>query len=476
MALNDTNIDANSVLVSQQTMIIDHKKSGGIFRMKQMRTAMALGLALMLAIPGTGFATNGMFLIGYGAKSRAMGGVGIGYTQDSIGNQMNPAGITSVIGKDAMRVDAGAMFLYTPRSVQVPDNRPATAGEPITYKSGSNFFAIPSMGGIYKFNRKVTMGFSFVGSGGGSTRYEKLAPNGFNFMNPVGRTDVSDTLGVNLMVAEMAMTAAYNINKRHTIAVSPVIGISTFRAYGLGVFKPFSSDPDKLTNNGNDWSYGAGLRLGWQGKLNDRLTLGAAYTTKIYMTEFRKYSGLFADSGSLDIPSRFGVGLAFDVTDDIVFALDWQRTLYSDISAIGNPIENLSNVDGFLGLPNGAGFGWEDQDIIKVGLKYSLNKEWDFMAGYNYGEGQIPSDQVLFSTLAPAVVKSHLTLGTTYKPSNHIELSLAYVHAFYNKEKGLAESGGQFDLFYPNSDFSGPGNAALEMVQNSLEITFSYRM
>jgi long-chain fatty acid transport protein len=444
--------------------------------MKLTRSAMALGLACMLAVPSTVFATNGMFLIGYGAKSRSMGGVGIGYTQDAIGNQINPAGITSAIGKDAMRVDLDLMILHTPRSVEIPDGRPATAGEPITYKSGSNLFAMPAMGALYKFNRKVTMGFSFVASAGGNTRYTKAAPNGFNFMNPVGRTDVSDTLGVNLAVAEMAMTAAYNINKQHTIAVSPVIGIATFRAYGLGVFKPFSSDPDKLTGNGNDWSYGAGLRLGWQGKLHDRLTMGAVYTSKIYMTEFDKYTGLFAEQGDFDLPARFGLGLAIDVTNNLVLAIDWQRTFYSDVASLNNPIQNLANADGFLGEDNGAGFGWEDQDIFKIGLKYAFNKEWDFMLGYNYGEGQIPDDQLLFSTLAPAVVQHHFTTGATYKPNRTMEWTLAYVHAFHNKESGKAESGGQFDLFYPNSDFSGPGDMSLEMVQNSLQLTFSYKM
>jgi long-chain fatty acid transport protein len=451
--------------------------------MKVFRSLLALGVIASMLLPASSFATNGMFLIGYGAKSRAMGGVGIGYTQDAIGNHMNPAGITS-LDIDGARLDMGAMLLYTPRAVTLPDNRTGpTTGDPITYQSGSNLFIIPSMGGIYKFNRKVSLGFSFVGAGGGSTRYTKLAPNGFNFFNPVGRTDVSDTLGVSLFQAQMSMSAAYRINKQHTVAVSPVIGIQTFRAYGLGVFKPFSQFPDQLSNNGNDWSYGAGLRFGWQGKVLDNLTLGAAYTTKIYFTEFDEYRGLFAESGSFDAPANFGLGLALELSDNLTLAFDWQRQFYSEIASINNPIEALNTASGFLGLPGGAGFGWEDQDIFKVGLKYFYNKEWDFSIGYNYGEGQIPSDQLLFSTLAPAVVQKHLTLGTTYKPTKAIEWSVAYVHAFRNNESGLAQSGGQFDRFFPAPDNNnngqlddGPGGVDLEMVQDSLELTFTYKM
>ena len=444
--------------------------------MNFIRSLLAIGVVALMLVPTSGNATNGMFLIGYGAKSRAMGGVGIGYTQDAIGNHMNPAGITS-LDIDGARLDLSAMLFHPERAVTLPDNRPGpTAGDPITYKSGSNLFIIPSMGGVYKFNRKVSMGFSFVGTGGGNTRYTKLAPNGFNFFNPVGRTDVSDTLGVNLAQAQMSMTLAYKLNKEHTIAASPVFGVQTFRAYGLGVFKPFSQFPDQLSNNGNDWAYGAGMRFGWQGKLFDNLTVGAAYTSKIYFTEFDKYKGLFAEEGSFDAPANFGLGLSLKLSDQFVLAFDWQRVFYSDIASVNNPIEALNTASGFLGLPGGAGFGWEDQDIYKIGLKYLYNKEWDFVVGFNYGDGQIPSDQLLFSTLAPAVTQKHLTLGTTYKPGKAIEWSVAYVHAFKNTESGLAQSGGQFDLFFPNSTFTGPGGVDLEMVQDSLEVSFTYKM
>ena len=439
-----------------------------------------LGLSALLSIPSTSIATNGIYLIGFGAKSRSMGGVGIGYTQDSIGNAMNPAGISAVADDvDAMRFDMGAMLFRPIRGASIPDGRDCpNCGNDIFYKSESNLFVIPSMGAVYKFNRKLTLGFSGVGAGGGGTRYEKLAPNGYNFFNPVGRTDVGDTLGVNYLQAQMALTAAYKVNKRNTIAISPVFGLAQFRAFGLGVFKPFSSDPDNMTNRGNDYSYGAGVRLGWQGKVHDRLTLGATYASKIYMTKFDKYKGLFAGHGSMDAPANYGLGLAFDVTDKLVLAFDWQRVLYSDVAAISNPIENLANPDGFLGENKGAGFGWDDQDIYKFGMKYKYNENWDFALGFNYAKAPMPNDQLLFSAVAPAVTEKHITTGATYKPNRNMEWTLTYVHAFKNTIKGKANSGGQFDLFYPNTDPNkdGPGDMDLQMKQDSLEIEFSYKL
>jgi len=332
------------------------------------------------------------------------------------------------------------------------------------------------MGAVYKFNRKVYLGFSFVGSGGGGTRYTRLSPLGYNFLNPAGRTDVGDTLGINFAQAQMSITGAYKLNKEHTVAISPVIGVQTFRAFGLGVFKPFSSDPDHLSNNGNDWSYGAGVRLGWQGKLLDRLTVGAAYSSKIYMTEFDKYAGLFAEQGSMDNPANFGLGLSFELSDKFIIAFDWMRVYYSDVASIADPIEELETSAGFLGEDNGAGFGWDDQDIYKFGVKYKYNKALDFMLGYNYGEVPMPNDQLLFNSLAPAVTEKHLTAGVAYRPNNKMEWTVAYVHALQNKEKGVANSGGQFDQFFPNKTADGPGDMALEMEQDSIELTFAYKL
>jgi long-chain fatty acid transport protein len=441
------------------------------------RTASAVLCALSVVSSAAVHATNGMFLIGYGAKSRAMGGVGIGYTQDAIGNQMNPAGITNV-GVNAMEVDLDAMFFRPIRQSGVPDPRttPPNVGNLIVYQSGSNEFIIPAMGAIYKFNRNLYIGFSGVGTGGGQTRFTDLSPIGYNFLNPAGRTDVSDTLGVSLLQAQMSLSLAYKVNKQHSIAVSPVLSVQQFRAYGLGVFKTRSTDPDNLSNRGNDYAYGAGVRFGWQGNITDWLTLGAAYQSRIYFTKFDKYKGLFAEKGSLDSPEKYGLGLSIKPMKKLTVAFDWERTMYSDINAIGNTVDVLSDPNCFLGAACGAGFGWQDQDVYKVGIKYELNSKWDVMLGYNYGESPIPGDQLLFSTLAPATTEQHVTLGGVYRQSRNIEWTMAYVHAFKNTQKGLANSGGQFDNFFPNASNNGPGPVELNMYQDSLELTFSYKL
>ena len=53
--------------------------------------SLALAFALTLAAPVNVFATNGMWMIGYGAKATGMGGAGVAYPQDAMAAAYNPA-------------------------------------------------------------------------------------------------------------------------------------------------------------------------------------------------------------------------------------------------------------------------------------------------------------------------------------------------------------------------------------------------
>ena len=77
-----------------------------------------LCLVSILLAPVAAEATNGYFLIGFGAKSRGMGGVGVAYAQDGLAAAFNPAGMSDVKIRGAMRVDAGMELFNPPRAVR----------------------------------------------------------------------------------------------------------------------------------------------------------------------------------------------------------------------------------------------------------------------------------------------------------------------------------------------------------------------
>lgn len=420
------------------------------------QSLLAGALTLGIALPSVSYATNGMFLIGYGAKSRAMGGVAIAMSQDSIGGAVNPASI-GFIKDDG--VDIGGDIFVPMAKARLGD---------LTYDSSANRFVMPAMGGNYRFNRKLSIGFSAVPAGGGGSRYN------MNLYNNLTGSNVNETLGVNLMIMQMNPTVAYRVNKNNRVGASLVMSVQTFRAFGLGYFSNFTSTglfTEKLSNNGNDWSYGAGIRLGWQGHfLKDRVSLGLAYTSRIYMTRFKKYTDLFAEKGSIDTPENFGAGIAVKVTPKLTVGMDVTRTRYSGVNAIGNrgpqtagspfPVSQARNA---LGLTEGLGFGWSDQTVWKLGAAYEYNDRWTFRSGWNYGKSPIDESNggVLFNIVAPATTQNHLTLGATYKASKKLAWSFSYVHAFEYEQTGPTLLG---------------GTGSIQMYQDSVGVNLGYKL
>lgn len=447
--------------------------------MSMPKKALAFTIAAGIAFPMSASATNGYFLIGFGAKSRAMGGAGVAYAQDALAAASNPAGMAD-IEMDTMRIDVGGELFNPPRAV-----RHDSATLPADVKSGANLYLIPNMGGAYRFNRKITVGMAAIGAGLG-TRFDQSqavcndgdpATNGNNFFNfnCLG----SGTVGVSLIQMQMLPSVAYKINKQHALGASLAIGVQTFRAFGLQAFDTlgFSATNGDLTNRGNDWSYGAGFRVGGLHKFyNQRLNFGWNYASRVYMTRFDKYRNLFAGQGGFDIPEHYTVGLAYKPNDKLTVAADVQRINFSAINSVGNPGPNPADPDQFfppgidvLGKNNGLGFGWKDQTVYKLGVNYDYDKAWSFRAGTNYGKSPIPKDQVLFNTLAPATVEWHLTFGASYRPSTNTEWSFNYLHAFENVIKGPT-------AFGPTGLPVEGQNAAISMKQNALGMSFSYKL
>jgi long-chain fatty acid transport protein len=277
-------------------------------------------------------------------------------------------------------------------------------------------------------SKDLSLGVTVYGNGGMNTDYAPLS-NGNNLLGGTGR------LGVDLMQLIIAPTAAYKIAPNHSIGISPLIGYQRFKAEGLQAFQPAAgANSAYVTNNGYDDAYGFGVRIGYMGKITPDLTIGAAYASKVDMQTMNKYKGLFAEGGNLDLAENYNVGVAYKITPDLTMALDYQRINYSGVKSISNSSANFFTST--LGSANGAGFGWHDIDVWKLGAQYKYNKNWTMRAGWNHGDNPVQAADVTFNIIAPGVIKDHLTMGTTYLTSTGGELTVSYTHGFENSVTG----------------------------------------
>jgi len=401
-------------------------------------------------------ATDGYFAHGYGVKSQGMGGVGIALPQDAIAAAANPAGL-GLVGD---RVDFGVTWFRPQREAELVNTAGGSKAFDGTYEANDteNFF-IPEFGYNRQINPDVTLGVSVYGNGGMNTDFSKNIP----------LFDMSGTHKPRMDLAQLfiAPTATWKVSESNIIGVSLNLAYQRFELKGLQNFaSPASAHPNNVTNKGYDSSYGAGVHLGWIGKVNDAVTLGATYQSKTYMSKFDKYKGLFAEGGDFDIPETYGVGVAVKATQALTLAADVQRINYSDVDSVGNSINNLF-LGNQLGSKNGPGFAWKDVTAVKVGASYAWNENLTVRAGYNHSSQPIRKSETLFNILAPGIVQDHVTLGATWVLPNKSEVSLSYMHAFEEKVKG----NGSIPLF----PFPGP-EANLKMYEDSIGIAYGWQL
>ncbi|MBI4683634.1 MAG: outer membrane protein transport protein [Nitrospirae bacterium] len=430
-------------------------------------------LVLILGISNIAQATNGYFSHGYGLKAKGMAGATTAVAQDAMVGATNPAGMVFV----GERLDVGLDWFSPKRN----SNRTGAAAISAAVSSDSTNFFIPEFAYNRMINQNLSLGVTVYANGGMNTDYPtgqitSAAGVGTcnNFLTMGGQGTAASNnilcgtteLGVDLSQLVIAPTVAYKINPNHAIGISPLIGYQRFKAKGLQGFAAYSEDKTKLTNNGYDTATGLGARIGWMGKISDAVTLGAAYSTKIYMSKFDKYKGLFAEQGDFDMPENYNAGIAVKVMQPLTIALDYQRINYSDVNSVGNSSKSHgSTIANTLGGDDDRGFGWDDVNVWKIGVQYQFT-DLTVRAGYSHCDNPIQSRDVTFNILAPGVIQDHYTFGLTYNITKSSELTIAYMHAVKNSETGSS-------LF---NDFGvAAGNEKIEMYQNAFGIAYALR-
>ncbi|PLX37594.1 MAG: hydrocarbon degradation protein [Hyphomicrobiales bacterium] len=428
--------------------------------------AALLGLSAVSA-----HATEGYFQNGYGARAKALAGAGVADSRDATAPAINPAGLAGV----STQINA-AFTLFSPRreftgSSALP--APFSYGfTPLgTTKSGREWHLIPNFAFAYQLDEDSSVGLMVIGNGGMNTSWAATPRTLVNGPCPLGTfgsgTYCMGESGVDLMQMMVGATYARRMGAL-SFGITPMFAMQRFRAQGLQAFAAASLDPGDLLNDPYDYSYGGGLRAGIEIDVTDRLRLGFAGQTQMWMTKFDKYSGLFANGGKFDIPANITVGAAFDVSKEFRVMVDYKHIFYGSVDAISNPSTNILTcgivgTSTCLGGSNGAGFGWDDVDIFKIGVEWDATPDLTLRAGYSYNTNPIDPRDVMFNILAPGVVQHHITGGLEYDLNENHSIELAGSYVPETKVSG--------------AELPGFGNPAhnVDIAMHQFELTVGYK-
>jgi len=442
----------------------------------------ALAVSSALVAPAA-FATNGYFGHGYSTAEKGMAGAGVAYSMDAMAIATNPAGIAGM----GERMDVGAALFSPKRSYTVTGGSTATDGcasalgpcnfriGPDSVDSNMELFLIPHFAYNWKLDSDSSAAVALYGNGGMNTNYKggsaTLAtnPGGLpgSTHSTLPGTFGAGTTGVDLKQLFVNVAYATKVNTDHSFGASIIFAYQTFEAKGLDNFAPFSTSPTNLSNNGADSATGFGAKLGWQGKISPVVTLGASYQSKISMSEFDDYAGLFAEGGGFDIPATATLGLAWKTSDKSTLVVDVQSIYFSDVASIANPISQLTGFcnpgdqSGCLGAAAGAGFGWDDMTVVKVGYEW-LSGDMTYRVGLSNGSQPIPDSEVMFNILAPAVMETHITGGFTMPLGSDSEFAFAAMYAPSNSVTGGNPLDGQQTIEIEMDQFEVQGTYTMK--------------
>lgn len=376
-------------------------------------------VTLICFTPLTGWATNGMNIIGTGAVSAGMGGADVAV----------PAGCTAIAGNPAQLATTCNRVISMGGSFLFPDMEDQPAGGS-TQDNEFQVFPVPFIGYAQRLGTSrwsVGVGAFAQGGMGVDFRDVEVAPT----MMPGLKDDIMSEIGF----VRLSPTVAYNVTDKLTMGASLFAGYATLK---------YDFFPNTMGHKVRDLtSFTFSGRFGLNYQINDKWSIGATYTSESTIDfEDGELTQMFPGMGKVkynDVkmdgftwPRQVEVGAAYRVTPKLLLALDlswinWDSAI-STVTVTASDPDNSMAPDK-MKIP--FEMDWDDQIVVAIGAEYDLTESFTIRAGYNYGNSPVSSPGL--SPLFPALVEHHATVGCTYTVGSW-DLDFAYEHAFTNTE------------------------------------------
>ncbi|GAB6070885.1 hypothetical protein JCM30760_19820 [Thiomicrorhabdus hydrogeniphila] len=234
----------------------------------------------------------------------------------------------------------------------------------------------------------------------------------------------------NLQIMRFVPTLAYN-EDNFGIGFSPVIQYGALDINYATANNPMSPTYKKNVGKGSQSDLGMGFSIGGYFDVNKDLTVAASYTSSIDMkyddqlstasTPFINPSSDFTSAfgNHLEQPAELKAGIAYQM-DNITLTGDFKQIQWGDAKGFKD-------------------FGWEDQNVISIGAKYSGNGYW-LGAGYNRADNPIKRfngttsyagavKNTFNNIFFPAVTEDHFSFGGGYNLTKNVAIDAAVVIA-----------------------------------------------
>lgn len=179
-------------------------------------------------------------------------------------------------------------------------------------------------------------------------------------------------------------------------------------------------------------SYGAGARVDFDNRLGEQLRWSVGMQSRVGMTPFNNYRGVFADNGDFDIPASATLSLSWLLTPDFSLDAGLQRVQYSDIRPFTS--QNLPRrFLALLGDSSSPVFAWRDLDIYSVGWTWRDDTLGNLQMRYTTRQQPVPTSRLLAEALAPVTANRMLSASWSraFGPWNQLSFQASYADSPY---------------------------------------------
>jgi long-chain fatty acid transport protein len=235
----------------------------------------------------------------------------------------------------------------------------------------------------------------------------------------------------NASMLTITPSASARLNDRLSVAAGPVIS-SMSLGFSPAFFAPNDRDAfgignfPSATNARTFW--GAGFQLGLLYELNEDWNIGFSYKSPIWQERW-SFNAATPDlvgrriGIQADVPAIYSWGVAYKGIERALIDVDLRYFAYENAALFGQSV-----ADG--------GLGWRGVFAVATGGQYALTDRLTLRAGYLYNTNPIPDTATLFNTQLPGIISHTLSLGASYRLTDDITASLAWVHGFRNDIEG----------------------------------------
>ncbi len=360
--------------------------------MKNMYRAAGLSAVTLAIFAPHAAATNGDHMLGLSAIQNGMAGAVVAAPQDAATVLVNPAGMAELAIKD-VRFDLGLGFLNPPRSVNGMD-------------SDSDLYMMPTGAVAFRIDDQLTLGMGLGGISGMGVDFADtaVAPGNQSIVTTKQFFKVAPGFAYRFS-DRLAIGATLNLNYQSLALATPAFALPQNQVFG--------------------WGVSAGLIY----KLNDQWQLGANWSSKQNMAEYKWNTTAGKFTMNMDAPQTLAFGVAWKPQPGLLIEADVKEIWYADVLdsvTIGRPA-------GYAGpIPAAMNFGWSNQTVFAIAVQKDIGDKTQIRAGFNYGKSPIGQEDVNSNIGSLAVVEKHLSLGISRKFNEKVTGSFSYVRAFNN--------------------------------------------